>query len=198
MKRPKPIVFVLLLVLAAGVANAQVNSQNTSQTSSSSTESGKFRFYETKQARGEETYQINRSPNGELNVQAKTDMPFAGQDNKPLVNATLRTTKDFTPKSFSIKGPTLLEIEEDTSITVQVKAGLTPLEAIQAATIVPARVMKLDNEVGTIENGKRADLIILDANPLDNISNVRKIRFVVTQGRLFDCGKLWESVDFKP
>jgi len=79
-----------------------------------------------------------------------------------------------------------------------VKAGLTPLEAIQAATITPARVMKLENEVGTIEAGKRADIIILNANPLDNISNIRKVRFVVTQGRLFDCSKLWHSVGFKP
>jgi imidazolonepropionase-like amidohydrolase len=78
-----------------------------------------------------------------------------------------------------------------------VKAGLTPLEAIQAATIVPARVMKLDGEVGAIEVGKRADLIIVDANPLDNISNIRKLRFVMTQGRLFDCARLWQSVDFK-
>jgi len=72
------------------------------------------------------------------------------------------------------------------------------MEAIQTATIVPARVMKIGKEAGTIEVGKRADLIITDANPLDNISNIRKIRFVVTQGRLFDSAKLWESVGFKP
>lgn len=83
-------------------------------------------------------------------------------------------------------------------LELYVKAGLTPLEAIQAATITPARVMKLENEVGTIEAGKRADIIILDANPLDNISNIRKVRFVVAQGRLFDCAKLRESVGFKP
>lgn len=83
-------------------------------------------------------------------------------------------------------------------LELYVKAGLTPLEAIQAATLTPARVMKLENEVGTIEAGKRADIIILDANPLDNISNIRRVRFVVTQGRLFDCAKLWESVGFKP
>ena len=82
-------------------------------------------------------------------------------------------------------------------LELYVKAGLTPLEAIQAATIMPARVMKLDGEVGAIEVGKRADLIIVDANPLDNIGNIRKLRFVVTQGRLFDCARLWQSVDFK-
>jgi len=83
-------------------------------------------------------------------------------------------------------------------LELYVKAGLTPLEAIQAATVTPARVMKLENEVGTIAAGKRADIIILDANPLDDISNIRKVRFVVTQGRLFDCAKLWQAVGFKP
>ena len=83
-------------------------------------------------------------------------------------------------------------------LELYVKAGLTPLEAIQAATITPARVMKLENEVGTIEPGKRADLIVLDGDPLENISNIRKVRFVMTQGRLFDCAKLWQMVGFKP
>jgi len=83
-------------------------------------------------------------------------------------------------------------------LELYVKAGLTPLEAIQAATITPARVMKLENEVGTIEPGKRADLIILEGDPLENISNIRKVSFVMTQGRLFDCAKLWQIVGFKP
>ena len=82
-------------------------------------------------------------------------------------------------------------------LELYVKAGFTPLEAIQAATIVPARVMKVDAEVGTIEVGKRADLVVVDANPIDNISNIRKTRFVVTQGRVFECAKLWQSVGFK-
>ena len=83
-------------------------------------------------------------------------------------------------------------------LELYVKAGLTPLEAIQAATITPARVMKLENEVGTLGPGRRADLIVLDANPLDNISNIRKVRFTVSQGRLFETSKLWTSVGFKP
>ena len=58
--------------------------------------------------------------------------------------------------------------------------------------------MRLEQEVGTLDVGKRADLIILDANPLENISNIRKVKFVMAQGRLFDCGKLWQSVGFQP
>jgi imidazolonepropionase-like amidohydrolase len=81
-------------------------------------------------------------------------------------------------------------------LELYVKAGFTPMEAIQAATIVPARMMKLDKEAGTIEVGKRADLIILDGNPLESISNIRKVRSVVTRGRLYDCAQLWQSVGF--
>jgi|GEM_PF-4924268 len=89
------------------------------QTGSSIIESGKFRFYETKQIRGEETYEISRSPTGELVLTAKTEMPFAEQENKPLVKVTLRTSADLTPQSFQIKGPTLLDLEENTSVVVQ-------------------------------------------------------------------------------
>src|SRR5882724_8376636 len=83
-------------------------------------------------------------------------------------------------------------------LELYVKAGFTPMEAIQAATIVPARVMKLDSEVGTIESGKRADLIILDRNPLEQISNIRSIKTVITGGMMYDSAPLWTSVGFKP
>jgi imidazolonepropionase-like amidohydrolase len=83
-------------------------------------------------------------------------------------------------------------------IELYVRAGFTPMEAIQAATIVPARAMKLDAESGTVEVGKRADLIILDGNPLDDISNIRRVRTVIANGRVLECARLWESVGFKP
>jgi len=78
------------------------------------------------------------------------------------------------------------------------QAGFTPMEALQAATIVPARVMNADHESGSIEVGKRADFDILDANPLENIHNVRSVRSVVANGVLYESAPLWESVGFKP
>jgi len=78
------------------------------------------------------------------------------------------------------------------------QAGFTPLEALQAATIVPARAMKVDADSGSIEVGKRADLDVLDANPLENIHNVRTVRSVLADGVLYDPKPLWESVGFKP
>ena len=83
-------------------------------------------------------------------------------------------------------------------IELYVQAGFTPLEAIQAATIVPAQVMGLDQEVGTIEVNKRADLIVLDANPLDDIHNIRTVKHVVANGVIYPTAELWESVGFKP
>jgi len=78
------------------------------------------------------------------------------------------------------------------------EAGFTPMEALQAATIVPARVMKVDATSGSLEVGKRADLDVLDANPLDDIHNVRTVRQVLANGVLYDPKPLWESVGFKP
>ena len=68
-------------------------------------------------------------------------------------------------------------------IELYVDGGMTPLEALQAATIVPARVMRLEKETGTIEAGKRADLLVLDGNPLENIANIRRGVWVVANGK---------------
>lgn len=77
------------------------------------------------------------------------------------------------------------------------QAGLTPLEAIQTATIVPARVMKLDKEVGSIAEGKKADLIIIDGNPLRQISDIRKLTYVIKSGEIYYPHELRELVDFR-
>jgi len=79
-----------------------------------------------------------------------------------------------------------------------VEAGFTPTEAIQSATIVPARVMKQDAESGTIEPRKRADLILVEGNPLENIHNIRNVKTVITGGVAYNCAELWQSVGFKP
>jgi imidazolonepropionase-like amidohydrolase len=83
-------------------------------------------------------------------------------------------------------------------IELYVEAGLTPMEALQAATIVSARAMKMDAELGTIERGKRADMVVLNANPLDSIRNVRSVRWSIKDGRVYDAPALWQSVRFQP
>lgn len=65
-------------------------------------------------------------------------------------------------------------------------AGMTPLQALRAATIAPARVVSVDDSLGTVDVGKLADLVLLDANPLSDIQNTKRIHAVVANGRLFD------------
>jgi len=83
-------------------------------------------------------------------------------------------------------------------LELYVEAGLTPMEAIQAATIVPARVMGLEKELGTVEPGKRADLILIDGDPLQDIRNSRNVEYVITNGAMYHTAELWQSVGFKP
>ena len=82
-------------------------------------------------------------------------------------------------------------------LELYVQAGMTPMEAIQSATIVSARAMGLERESGTIESGKRADLALIDGDPLAGIREIRKVVRVVANGRLYDSGKLWRSVGFR-
>jgi imidazolonepropionase-like amidohydrolase len=58
--------------------------------------------------------------------------------------------------------------------------------------------LSLDKELGTIEIGKQADLIILNANPLESIHNIRSVESVITAGTMYHCAELWQSVGFKP
>ena len=64
-----------------------------------------------------------------------------------------------------------------------VKAGLSPIEALQAATLNPARFLGREKDFGNVERGKIADLVLLDANPLDDIANTKKIFAVIVGGR---------------
>jgi imidazolonepropionase-like amidohydrolase len=66
-----------------------------------------------------------------------------------------------------------------------VQAGLTPMQALQTATRNPAEFMGRLADLGTVEKGKLADLVLLDANPLEDIRNTRAIRAVVLAGRYF-------------
>ena len=71
-------------------------------------------------------------------------------------------------------------------LALLVEAGLTPLEALRAATINPARFLGATDSIGTIAAGKIADLVMLDADPLVDIANTRRIRAVFLSGRILD------------
>lgn len=67
-----------------------------------------------------------------------------------------------------------------------VESGFTPMESLQTATSNPARFLGIENSFGSVEPGNIADLVLLSANPLEDIRNTRKISMVVANGRLLD------------
>lgn len=75
-----------------------------------------------------------------------------------------------------------------------VKAGLTPMQALQTATINPAKFLGREADMGTVAKNKVADLVLLDANPLDSIDNTRAIRGVLLAGRYFSRADLDEML----
>ncbi|MGI9203763.1 MAG: amidohydrolase family protein [Woeseiaceae bacterium] len=86
-----------------------------------------------------------------------------------------------TPIFLSIPGYSL-----HSELEMLVKSGLTPLEALESATVRPAEFFSIQDRIGTIDAGKQADLLLLDANPLDDIRNTKQIAAVVTKGRLMN------------
>jgi len=74
-------------------------------------------------------------------------------------------------------------------------ARLEPLQALWAATLGPATYFGMERDIGTIESGKTADIVLLDADPLANIRNTRRISFVIQGGRLFDRVMLEKLLD---
>lgn len=102
-----------------------------------------------------------------------------------LVSLATRTKVEIlagtdTGDPYTIPGATLhSELEQ------LVAAGMTPHQALAAATIAPARFFESEDTMGSVEKGKLADLVLLDANPLEDIRNTRKIAAVFSRGRYF-------------
>ncbi len=90
-----------------------------------------------------------------------------------------------TPIYMAIPGYSL-----HTELEQLVAAGLSPLEALRAATVRPAEFFGIENDIGTIDPGKRADLVLLDADPLSDIANTRQISGVISKGRFYDPAEL--------
>ncbi len=109
-----------------------------------------------------------------------------------IVGRMRRTGVEFlagtdTPNPYCFPGFSLHD-----ELALLVRAGLSPMEALQAATRNPAKYLGLLDSLGTLEQGKIADLVLLEANPLADITNTQKINAVVVNGKLLDKAALQE------
>ena len=101
--------------------------------------------------------------------------------------------------AFQAREPRVMEgvhdFAEYIELELYVAEGLTPLEALQTATLNPAKLLHATGSLGTVAPGKLADLVLLDADPLADITNTTTIRAVVANGRYFDRAALDQLLD---
>lgn len=83
-------------------------------------------------------------------------------------------------------------------LELYVEAGIPAVDALRSATIVPARVMKKDKELGTVAPGKLADVILIDGDPTADIRNIRRVVLTVRDGMVYDPAKLYGEIGVKP
>lgn len=76
-----------------------------------------------------------------------------------------------------------------------VEAGLTPLEAIRTATVAPAALLNASDDLGTVEAGKLADFVVLEGDPLADITNLRRVRTVIKNGQVFELADLLDRTN---
>jgi imidazolonepropionase-like amidohydrolase len=83
-------------------------------------------------------------------------------------------------------------------LELEVQAGIPAAKALQIATLNAARLLKQEKELGSIVPGKRADLLLVDGNPLQRISNIRRCRYVMKDGILYKSADVYAAVGMKP
>ena len=81
-------------------------------------------------------------------------------------------------------------------LELYVLGGLTPMQALQTATIAAARAMSQDARAGSLDVGKQADLVIIDGNPLANMRDLRRVQLVVKDGQVYEPAKMRKLADY--
>ncbi len=114
------------------------------------------------------------------------------ETNKAVVGALYRAGVPIVAGSDT----NLLGYGLDRELELYVEAGMSPMAALQTATLGAAKAMRLERESGTVEAGKRADLVLVNGNPLTNISDLRNVVSVVHEGRMYDSKRLGALVGF--
>jgi hypothetical protein len=133
------------------------------------------------------------------------DQPLPSGDRATLVAGRLQAMKASLRELHKAGIPIVAGTDQSVpgyslhrELEIYVEAGFTPLEAIQSATIEAAKALGVEKESGSLEVGKRGDVLLLDADPLADIHNSRAVWKTVAAGAVYDPAPLWQSVGFQP
>jgi hypothetical protein len=140
--------------------------------------------------------QVQRSAySGGLPVTAENDQLY-----KDSYQAMLRMTKRMYDAGVPLLAGTdaIAGIMLHRELELEVEAGIPPAKALQIATFNAARLLKQDKELGSIATGKRADLVLVEGDPVEHISDVRRCRLVVKNGVFYKSADLYNAVGIKP
>jgi imidazolonepropionase-like amidohydrolase len=131
---------------------------------------------------------------GGLPVTAENDQLY-----KDSYGAMLRMTKRMYDAGIPILAGTdsIAGIMLHRELELEVEAGIPPAKALQIATYNAAKLLKQDKDLGSITAGKRADLVLVEGNPAEKISDIRRCRLVMKNGVLFKSAELYRAVGIK-
>ncbi len=134
---------------------------------------------------------------GGLTVTAENDQLY-----KDSYRAMLRMTKRMYEAGIPIlagtDAPGTSGIMLHRELELEVEAGIPAAKALQIATFNAARLLKQDQDLGSIAPGKRADLVLVDGNPAEHISDIRRCRLVMKNGVLYNSADLYSAAGIKP
>jgi imidazolonepropionase-like amidohydrolase len=121
-------------------------------------------------------------------------------DNDQLYKDSYRAMLQMTKRMYDAGVPILAGTDATAGIMLhrelelEVQAGIPAAKSLQIATLNAARVLKQDKELGSIAEGKRADFLLVEGNPADHISDIRRCRLVMKNGTIFNSGDLYAAV----
>jgi hypothetical protein len=133
--------------------------------------------------------------NGGLPVTAENDQLY-----KDSYRAMLRMTKRMYDAGIPILAGTdaTAGLMLHRELELEVEAGIPPAKALQIATFNSARLLKQDKDAGSIVAGKRADLVLVEGNPAEHISDIRRCRLVMKNGVLYKSADVYAAAGIKP
>lgn len=134
---------------------------------------------------------------GGLTVTAENDQLYK-DSYRAMLGMTKRMYEAGIPILAGTDAPGTSGIMLHRELELEVEAGIPPAKALQIATFNAARLLKQDKDLGSIAPGKRADLVLVDGNPAEHISDIRRCRLVMKNGVLYNSADLYSAAGIKP